>query len=177
MEDRGVAAPAGSALIIPLLAVERIVGIWRRALDPSAADGVPAHVTIHFPWVAEGLVHQIVLRDLQAMAAATLRFEVAFPRVGWFDREVLWLDPDPKEPFVALAADSARRWPDYPQFEGRFETVVPHVTVGIGMPDRLEAVAARLREALPINDAVTQLWWITRSEPEPWVVRRALDLG
>ncbi len=111
------------------------------------------------------------------MVATVPRFEVVFQRVGWFDREVMWLDPDPKEPFLALAAESARRWPDHPQYGGQFETVVPHVTVGIGRTDELDRVAARLAEVLPIRDVVAQLWWITRTGAEQWVVRSALDLG
>ena len=171
------AHPSGSALVIPLPAVDAVVGTWREALDPSAADGVPAHVTIHFPWVDKEAIDQVVLRDLQEMVAATAPFEVVFRRVGWFGREVLWLDPDPKEPFVTLAAESARRWPDYPQYEGRHVDLVPHVTVGFGPQDRLDAVAADLDKLLPVKDVVTHVWWITRSEPQSWVVRRVLELG
>ena len=176
-EDVAVVDAVGSALIIPCLAAEKIVGGWRESLDPSAAAGVPAHITIHFPWVPADRVDQSVLRDLEEMVAAVPAFEVAFERIGWFDREVLWLDPDPQEPFISMAAASARRWPDHPQYGGQFETVVPHLTVGIGHADELDSVGARLAVALPIHDVVTQVWWITRTGDEQWVVRHTLDLG
>ena len=167
----------GSALVILLPAVERIVGAWRARLDPSAAAGVPAHVTIRFPWVPRAGVDDSVLHDLAGIVAAVPRFEVVFPRVGWFDRDVLWLEPDPQEPFISLAAEVARRWPDHPPYAGRFESFVPHVTVAVGSSDKLDRVADILVRALPIRDVVTQLWWITRSGTEPWMVRTAFDLA
>ena len=176
-EDVDVVDAVGSALIIPFLAAEKIVANWRESLDPSAALGVPAHITIHFPWVHADRVDQSVLRDLEEMVAAVPSFEVVFERIGWFDREVLWLDPDPKEPFISMAAESADRWPDHPQYGGQFETVVPHLTVGIGHADELDGAEARLAVVLPIHDVVTQVWWITRTGAEKWVVRPTLDLG
>jgi 2'-5' RNA ligase len=176
-EDVVVVDAVGSALIIPFLAVDKIVGGWRESLDPSAAAGVPAHITIHFPWVPADRVDRSVLRDLEEIVAAVPRFAVVFERIGWFDRDVLWLDPDPKEPFISMAAESAGRWPDHPQYGGQFETVVPHLTVGIGHADELDSVEARLALVLPIHDVVTQVWWITRTGDEQWEVRRMLDLG
>jgi 2'-5' RNA ligase len=176
-EDIAVVDAVGSALIIPLSAAEKIVGGWRVSLDPSAAAGVPAHITIHFPWVPADQVDRSVLRDLEEMVAAVPRFDVVFERIGWFDREVLWLDPDPKEPFISMAAESAGRWPDRPQYGGQFEIFVPHLTVGIGHPDELDRAEARLAHVLPIHDVVTQVWWITRTGAERWVVRHTIDLG
>jgi len=176
-EDGAVVDAEGSALILPLPVAERVVGAWRAALDPAAALGVPAHITIHFPWVPADRVDQSVLRDLAEMVRAVRRFEVEFNRMAWFGREVLWLDPDPQEPFIALAAESARRWPDYPQYEGKFEAVVPHLTVGVGPPDELDRAEAGLAHFLPFRDTVTQAWWITRTGSQPWVVHDAFDLS
>jgi 2'-5' RNA ligase len=160
-----------------MLAAEGVVGGWRQSLDPSAAAGVPAHITIHFPWVPADQVDHPVLRDLEEMVAAIPPFRVVFDRIGWFDREVLWLDPDPNEPFIAMAAQSAARWPDQPQYGGQFESVVPHLTIGIGNRDELHRAQAGLAKVLPIHDVVTQVWWITRTGTERWVVRHSVDLG
>jgi len=153
------------------------VGGWRAALDPSAAAGVPAHITIHFPWVPVDLVDQSVHRSLEDMVAAVPRFSVTFRRSRWFGREVLWLDPDPSEPFVSLATQSAALWPAQPQHGGRFETVVPHLTVGIGDPRLLDRAQAAVARLLPIHDMACRVWWITRTGSQPWAVRRSLDLG
>jgi 2'-5' RNA ligase len=175
--DVAVGDAAGSGLIIPLPVAEQLIGGWRATLDPAAAAGVPAHITIHFPWVPADLVDKSVLHDVAEMVWAVPRFEVAFHRIAWFDREVLWLEPDPQRPFIALAAESARRWPDHPQYGGMFETVVPHLTVGVGDPGELERAEAGLSEVLPIHETATQVWWMTRTGVEPWVVRDTFDLG
>jgi hypothetical protein len=41
-----------SAVVVPVPEAEPRVGALRTALDPSAALGVPAHVTILYPFVA-----------------------------------------------------------------------------------------------------------------------------
>ena len=168
---------SGSALIIPLLGADEAVGSWRAALDPSAAAGVPAHVTIHFPWLPVSLVEESDLQSLQDMVCAVPRFPVTFRSSRWFGREVLWLDPDPKEPFIALAAESAARWPGHPQYGGRFDAIVPHLTVGFGDPQVLDHAEAAIERLLPIQDLACRVWWITRAGSQPWEVRRTLDLG
>ena len=44
----------------------------------------------------------------------------------------MYLAPDPAAPFSALTDGIFRAFPDYPPFEGKFDTVVPHVTVAHG---------------------------------------------
>ena len=49
--------PVGtSALVVTVPAAERAVGPWRLHYDPSAAAGMPAHVTVLFPWLAASAV-------------------------------------------------------------------------------------------------------------------------
>ena len=55
-------------------------------------------------------------------------FEVRFERVRRFPG-LVWIEPEPAEPFATLTAAVAARWPDYPPYGGRFDTVIPHLTV------------------------------------------------
>jgi 2'-5' RNA ligase len=158
-------------------AAEATVGDLRRRLDPSAALGVPAHVTIHFPWMPEDRVDARVLDDLATLAAGVTSFDVTLRRTAWFDRELLWLDPEPREPFLQLIAGSARRWPDFPLYGGQFADVVPHVTVGIAAMGSLVGVDEIVGARLPVSDRATELQWITRTAPDPWVVRHTVALG
>ena len=70
--------------------------------------------------------------------ARTERFPVA-----------LYLAPDPGEPFATLMDRIFRAFPDYPPFEGKFETVVPHVTVAHGDEPLLCEIEVELRIAMP----------------------------
>ena len=62
-----VATPAQSAVILPVPEADAVIGEWRRRLDRSAAWGVPAHVTLLFPFVAPA---DIDARVLAAVADA-----------------------------------------------------------------------------------------------------------
>jgi len=48
---RGAPAPAQTAVIAPVPAAGRLVGKHRDRLDAAAAWGVPAHVTVRYPFV------------------------------------------------------------------------------------------------------------------------------
>jgi hypothetical protein len=70
--------------------------------------------------------------------ARTERFPVA-----------LFLAPEPDAPFSALISGVFREFPDYPPFEGKFATIVPHVTVAHGDEPLLCEIEIELRIALP----------------------------
>jgi 2'-5' RNA ligase len=162
---------------MPFPAAEAAVGQWRSRLDPSADLGVPAHVTVHFPWLAAEHVDDDALGQVTALASGTPPFDVVFRRVGWFGRQVAWLDPEPRETFTRLLTDSAARWPDHPPFEGQFDTVVPHLTLGMGPSPDLDDAVAQIASRLPIHDVAAHIWWMTRAEHERWTIRRTFPLG
>jgi hypothetical protein len=39
-----------SAIVIPFPEVDDVVDVWRKLLDPSQVRGIPAHVTVLFPF-------------------------------------------------------------------------------------------------------------------------------
>ena len=61
----------------------------------------------------------------------------------------LYLAPDPDVSFSALTDAVWRAFPDHPPFEGKFDTVVPHVTVAHGDEPQLCEIEVELRIALP----------------------------
>jgi len=115
-----------TALIVPVAEAEDAVGALRLRLDPSAALGVPAHVTILVPFAPLDEVDEDALIDLLKAHRA---FDFTLDRVEWFDDGVVYLSPEPAGPFAELTHAVAARWPDYPPYEGAFDEVVPHLTV------------------------------------------------
>ena len=96
--------------------------------DRAAGAGVPAHVTVLFPFLpARGLV-PAVRRELAAIAATQAPFEVIFATVGRFP-DVVYLAPRPAEPFTRLTGAVAARFPDFPPYGGAFDEVIPHLTI------------------------------------------------
>jgi 2'-5' RNA ligase superfamily len=150
--------PRRTALIIPVPEAEPAVGALRLAHDPSAALGVPAHVTVLFPFAPIELV------DRDAVAALVCRFpafDFALDRLERWDEGIVWLHPEPSRPFVDLTAAVAERWPRYPPYEGAHDEVVPHLTVSMAPIDAEIAlpIACRAREVLLIAEREADGRW------------------
>ena len=58
-----------SALLVPVPAAEPAVAEHRARLDGSARDGVPAHLTVLYPFLPPALVDDVVLASLGPHAA------------------------------------------------------------------------------------------------------------
>jgi hypothetical protein len=139
-----------TALIVAVPEAEDAVAALRLQHDSSAALGVPAHVTILFPFVDAAAVDEDAI---EALLAGHDAFDYELASVETFDDGHVYLAPTRAERFVALTDAVWRRWPDYPPYEGAFETVVPHVTVSerpiecaIELPIRARADAVTLIE-------------------------------
>ena len=73
---------------------------------------------------------------------------------------LVWLEPEPAEPFAALTAAVAARWPDHPPYGGVFDTVIPHLTVVESEDAPLDAVEEAARRARPsrAEPSASRLW-------------------
>jgi 2'-5' RNA ligase len=138
-----------TALIVAVPEAEPLVGEWRAKHDWSAQHGVPAHITLLFPFVPAEEVDEQLIGDLRDLFGPQPAFSYRLPRVARFP-EVAWLAPDPSEPFKALVALIVSRYPDYPPYEGIHDDVVPHLTVAEGGPALQDEVDAVLTPSLPI---------------------------
>lgn len=121
-----------SAVIVPVAEAEPVVGRHRRELDVAAEWGVPAHVTIVYPFVPPARIDAELVARLQAVIGGVRAFECAFTECGWFGEDVLWLAPDVGEPFRDLTRAVGTEFPEFPPYGGAYDDVIPHLTVGEG---------------------------------------------
>jgi hypothetical protein len=138
-----------TALIVAVPEAEPLVGSWRAKHDWSAQRGVPAHVTVLYPFVPTERVDDRLLGELRELFAMQPSFSFDLPRVARFP-DVAWLAPEPSEPFNALTETVVARYPDYPPYEGIHDVVIPHLTVAEGDAELQDQVEAALAEHLPI---------------------------
>lgn len=147
--------PTESAVIVPIPQAESAVATLRARLDRAAGWGVPAHVTVLYPFLPPEQIDDVVLAKLSAAVRSVPRFDVAFTHVDWFDDRVVWLAPDPDAPFRALTEAVCKEYPQTLPYGGAFPDVVPHLTVGDSdTPEALRRAADVLRDQLPITAAV-----------------------
>ncbi|HEX6397723.1 MAG TPA: 2'-5' RNA ligase family protein, partial [Steroidobacteraceae bacterium] len=116
--------------------------------DPSARRNVPAHVTILYPFVPLAQIDDGVVARLREIAGGVRCFEYRLAETRRFP-VALYLAPDPDASFAALTDAVWRAFPDHPPFEGKFDVVVPHVTVAHGDEPQLCEIEVELRIALP----------------------------
>ncbi|HEY6514438.1 MAG TPA: 2'-5' RNA ligase family protein [Burkholderiaceae bacterium] len=100
----------------------------RERFDPSAALGMPAHITLLYPFMPPELMGAAVLQQVRAAVAGTCGFAFSLARVDRFPG-VLYLAPEPASPFIELTRLLAHEFPEFPPYGGRYEAIVPHLTV------------------------------------------------
>jgi len=171
--------PTESAVVVRIPEAEALVGRFRADLDVAAGLGVSAHVTVLAPFVTPGLIDDEVISALADAVGSVVAFDVTFARVAWFDRSVLWLAPEPAEPFQALTDAVWRRFPSCPPYRGEYQDVVPHLTVGIDLhPDALESAALAIVPGLPVMATVSAAVLMRGSrEPGSWHAVAELPLA
>ena len=96
------ASPGESAILVPVPEAEVVVGHLRARLDPSASRGVPAHVTVLYPFVTPEQMTAALIARAAAAVASVSGFDCRFAGTGWFGDDVVWLAPDPSGPFRPL---------------------------------------------------------------------------
>ena len=168
-----------SALLIPIPEADDVVGQWRERLDHAASLGVPAHVTVLYPFVPPSNIDRHVTTEVAAIAAATPPFDYSFSEVRWFGTDVAWMEPDDDQPFRDLTEAFSRRWPSCPPYGGVYEDVIPHLTIAQHGPlHDMEAAADTVSEALPVVGAARELWLMAGSDqPRSWRVEAMFTLG
>jgi 2'-5' RNA ligase superfamily len=160
--------PRRTALIVPVPEAEPAVGAFRLEHDPFAALGVPAHVTVLFPFAPPEAVDEEAVAELLGRFPA---FDFVLDRIERFEdgEGAVWLHPEPSTPFVDLTAAVAQRWPDFPPYGGAFDGPIPHRTVSTGPID--------LAVALPIPCRARAVVLIEESEESGrWQERRVFPL-
>ena len=167
-----------SALVVLVPEAEPVVGRWREHLDPAAKLGVPAHLTVLFPFVAPEQIDDDVRSLLTSALAEVDEFDFVLDRVDWFGDDVVWLGPTPAAPFTQLTERIVKEWPDHPPYGGAFDQVVPHLTVGDGadLAD-LRRAADDVERHLPIRGHAREVHLIVGSDKAAsWTTSEAFAL-
>jgi len=139
-------------------AAEPTVARWRERLDPAAGEGVPAHVTVLFPFLPASGIDGATLAALGEVLGRHASFDVRFERCARLPG-LLYLAPEPDTPFRRLTGAITDRWPETPPYGGKFDDVVPHLTVAQRQENLavLEEVEADLNGRLPFTAQVSSV--------------------
>jgi 2'-5' RNA ligase len=154
-----------TALVVVVAEAETTVAHLRLQLDPVARLGVPAHVTVLFPFMPPSEIHDDVMVRLAALFRTVPAFTHNFVRSAWFGDEVLWLASDAAQVFRSLTRLVWTAFPAYPPYEGQFDEVVPHLTIADhGPPGEMQAAERTVQPHLPIT-AITRAVTLMAEQP------------
>jgi 2'-5' RNA ligase len=156
-----------SALIIPIPDVEPIVSPLRLQYDRAALLGVPAHVTLLYPFrPADSAIDEV--EKLTRFCSSVEAFSFSFIEVRRFPATV-YLHPDKSERFVQITEALVRLWPDCRPYGGAFTDIVPHLTVADKVDVKiLDEVESFLRPQVPIKCIAREILLITCDEAGMW---------
>jgi 2'-5' RNA ligase len=165
-------APTETAVIAAVPKAEPVVSEHRQQLDVAAGWGVPAHVTVLYPFVAPEALSDTLITTLAAVVRSVRAFDVCFGRTRWFGQDVLWLDPEPAQPFRELTAAVWRAFPQHPPYGGAYADVIPHLTIAerrlADLPTLL-AVERVVQSGLPLTTRIEKVLLIAGTEaPNSW---------
>ena len=163
-----------TAIAIPVPGAEPVAGPWRVRFDPASVEaGVPAHITLLYPFRPAAAIDEAEMERLAAFFAARPASDVTLAGLCGF-RGVLYLAPEPSAPLDVLIRDLAARYPDTPPYAGEIADPIPHVTVSVDdSPQTVEYLAratvdAYARGALPIRTRLDSVALMECDEDDRW---------
>jgi len=170
-----------SALVVLVREAETLVKAFRDKYDPSAAAGMPAHITLLYPFKPPAELHADLLETIQACFAGFVPFAYSLAAIRRFRSEVLYLAPEPDEPFRKLTLAICDRYSDRRPYGGKFAEVIPHLTVAQVQNGRdLDRIAEDFELAaaamLPIASSAVDVALMDNSSGG-WQIRDLCALG
>lgn len=176
-----------SAVIVPFLQADGLLRPWRARWQPAAPVGIPACVTLAYPFLTPEELGPDTLHGLAEIFGGQPPLSIRLAGVARWPGLVV-LAPEPAEPFVALAEQLQARFPtSRTPGEG---TLVPQVTALRSPDDQLlDEAAATLAERLPLDLSVAEAWlvqaagsqraWLVAGagDGERWTLRMRFPLG
>lgn len=164
-------------MLVHVPEAEPVVGEFRLKHTYDAPLGIPAHVTLLYPFVPTDELSAEVEERLARLLGAVEPFDVTFTRTARFPN-VLYLEPDPSEPFTALTGAIAAEWPEHRPYEGVHEVVIPHLTVAERVSEELfERIREDVEAGLPLATHVDEAQLYAEDEDGRWHERSRLPLA
>jgi 2'-5' RNA ligase len=172
---------AATAIVVPVSEAETATELWRRRYTQDGADGMPPHVTLLYPFVDDGLLVAGQVRTLRNTLGEFQPFEFVLGAFAEFPASattarVLYLAPEPSDPFREMTHAISAAFPDYPPYGGEFATVVPHLTVAEDDDAPLAEIRANVTKSLPITARAAEAH-VMRLGADGWRTRGRILLG
>lgn len=165
-----------ATLVLPVPEAEPLVGRWRQKYDPPAPFGIPAHITLLFPFRPVRWLGTDGVTGLAAFFRSAPSIQFSLTHVGRFPR-IVYLAPKPPDPFVDLTKRLSARFDLLPY--GRADAGnTPHLTVARHDDQHfLDQVSDALAPALPLACIARDVWLMERDDAGYWHLSESFPFG
>jgi 2'-5' RNA ligase len=169
-----------SALVVLIPEAESVIETFRKRYDPSAAVGLPAHVTLLYPFKSPDELTGDLSVTLRELFLQHPGFACSFTEIQRFP-DMFYLAPVPARPFRQLTEVIFMHFPDTPPYGGAFAKIIPHLTIAqANDPQQFNEIAADFqlaaRKLLPIHVWVNTVSLLEYSSGL-WKLREQFPLG
>jgi 2'-5' RNA ligase len=158
-------------LSIPVTCATPLVESWRGRTRGMRASH---HFTVLDPFVPSFLLDAEVEEAVSQILLELPPFSYDLVRLERFPG-VLYLAPEPAEPFIAVIEALCRRFPNYPPYGGAHDAIIPHVTLAQG--DEPPGLAEYVQQRLPVRGRVEEVWLMRETPDGTWSAGRRFNLG
>lgn len=166
-----------STLLIPVPEVSSLVHDYRLRFDPTAAQDMPEHITLLYPFLDPSALEPTISANLKSILGSVQPFSFTLSHVGWFRQDVLFLAPEPMDPFIDLSKILSREFAILP-YEGRHQGIHPHLTVAqTADHDSMQRIASAIYGSLPVRSRANEVWLMVRGPDGPWRLHERIELG
>lgn len=143
---------------MPVPAADPVLAEVADSHPHAVRPGLPAHVSLLYPFLDASRIDVTTLEWLRALAAAQPPVELSFDEVG---REPGFVYLDASQ-LGALAEQVWGRWPEILPYGGQFgPRPGAHVTVAMGISeDEADSIAERAAKLLPMTGVVDRFWLV-----------------
>jgi hypothetical protein len=166
-----------SALILPVPEVEPLVAEWRAGWDPNASLGVPAHITLLFPFLSQARITNAEVMRLRDWFSQIPEADISLTQTGRFEG-VLYLAPEPDAYFRDITLRLWTMYPDTPPYGGLHDDIKPHLTV-VQSDDEvvLHRAESELSRGLPVAGRAREAWLLLEAADGRWLQHARMPFG
>lgn len=164
-----------TGLVVPVPAANALLAAVGAQYPGTVREGVPAHVSLLYPFVAAAELDEQVADALGELLAEQTPMPVQFAECYRHDGFVA-LRPDPIDGLHELVKKTRHRWPDVVPYEGVYGDVEPHLTVAMRCSEETAlAIEQEVTAQLPISAELREAWLVAFEGQ--WTLRGQFKFG
>jgi len=116
-----------ATLVILVPEAEGLVRSFRDRYDPAAKSGMPAHITLLYPFKGPDEIDGLVLDTLRDRFSRFQPVKFSLTTINRFPGETLYLVPEPEDPLRELILAIWRCYSETPPYRGQYSTIIHHL--------------------------------------------------